>query len=40
MKSGSHIKLFSRGFSRNDNPNDNPNEYNWNNVKVGGIIFA
>jgi hypothetical protein len=36
MKSGSHIKSFSHGLSRKDNPN----EYNWNNVKVGGIIFA
>jgi hypothetical protein len=35
MKSESYIRLFSRElceFSRN--------EYNGNNVKVGGIIFA
>lgn len=31
-----HIKFFSREFKGNDNRN----EYNWNNVKVGGIIFA
>jgi hypothetical protein len=31
-----HLKFFSRGFTRKDNSK----EYNWNNVKVGGIIFA
>jgi hypothetical protein len=34
-----HIKFFSRTLCEFKG-NDNRNEYNWNNVKVGGIIFA
>lgn len=39
MKSGLHLKLFSHAFYEFKGK-DNRNEYNWNNVKVGGIIFA
>ena len=39
MKSGLHLKLSSHQFCE-FNGKDNRSEYDWNNVKVGGIIFA